>query len=82
MALKNFQFNRNDLIQESSKYKYSFRNVPTIRSFGDSLFNGKITISEADKQQSNLLKAILQLNDKVRSRSKADKDEKQILMKV
>ena len=82
MALKNFQFNRNDLIWESSKYKYSFRNVPTIRSFGDSLFNGKITISEADKQQSNLLKAILQLNDKVRSRSKADKDEKQILMKV
>ena len=49
---------------------------------GDSIFNGKITISEADKQQSNLLKAILQLNDKVRSRSKADKDEKQILIKV
>ena len=75
MALKNFQFNRNDLIQESSKYKYSFRNVPTIRSFGDSLFNGKITISEAGKQQSNLLKAILQRNDKV------DQDQKQIRMK-
>ena len=49
---------------------------------GDSIFNGKITISEADKQQSNLLKAILQFNDKVRPRSKADKDKKQILMKV
>ena len=48
-----------------------------------------MTISEADKQQSNLLKAILQFkkailqfNDKVRPRSKADKDKKQILMKV
>ena len=56
---------------------------------GDSIFNGKITISEADKQQSNLLKAILQFkkailqfNDKFRPRSKADKDKKQILMKV
>ena len=56
---------------------------------GDSIFNGKIIISEADKQQSNLLKAILQFkkailqfNDKVRPRSKADKDKKQILMKV
>ena len=49
---------------------------------GDSIFNGKITISEADKQQSDLLKAILQFNDKVRPRSKADKDKKQILMKV
>ena len=48
----------------------------------DSIFNGKITISEADKQQSNLLKAILQFNDKVRPRSKADKDKKQILLKV
>ena len=70
------QINRNDLIYVSTKYKYDFRNIPTIRSFGESIFNGKITISEADKKQSNLIKAILQFNDKVRPRPKADKDKK------
>ena len=67
------QINRNDLIQEYSKYKYSFRNVPTIRSFGESIYNSKTTVSEANKQQRNLLNAILQLNDKVRPKSIADK---------
>ena len=64
----------------SSKYKYSFRNVPTTRSFGDSIFNGKITKSEADKQPRNLLKVILQLDDKIRPKSIADKDKKQKIM--
>ena len=67
------QINRNDLIQEQSKYKYGFRNVPTIRSLGDNICNSKITVSEANKQQRYLLKAILQLNYKVRPKSIADK---------
>ena len=46
------------------------------RSFGDSIFTVKITISEADKKQSNLLDVILNSNNKVRPRSKADKEKK------
>ena len=54
------KINRNDLIYESKKHRYGFRSTLIIRLFGVSIFNGKITISEADKQQSKLLKAILQ----------------------
>ena len=45
------------------------------------VFYGKITVSEANKQQRNLLKAILQLIDKVRPRSKADKVKNKCLWK-
>ena len=37
---------------------------------------GNITISEADKKQNNLSEVILNFSNKVRSRSKADKDNK------
>ena len=35
------------------------RNIPTIWSFGDGMFNGKITMSEADKKESNFIENIL-----------------------
>ena len=70
------QTNRNVLIYESSKCKYDFRNIPTIRSFGDIIFNVKIAISETDRKPSQLLEVISQINDKVRPRSKADKNKK------
>ena len=40
---------------------------------------GNIAISEADKRQSNLSDVILNFNNKVRSRSKADKDNKRYI---
>ena len=70
------QVNRNDWVYKSSKYKYDFRNIPAMRSCSNRIFIGKITISEADKKETNLTKAILQFNDKVRLRSKACKKEK------
>ena len=76
------QINRDDFIYESNKYTHAFRSVPTIISFGDSIFNGKITISEADKKQSSLLNTILNFNSKVRPRTKADKGKKAMLMIV
>ena len=47
---------------ETSKYIYDFRQVKTCRSFGDNVYNGKITINEADKKQTNLLHSILEFN--------------------
>ena len=80
------QINRNGLIYEPRKYVYYFRKFWTKRSFGDNIFSVKITISETDKKQSNLLNVISNFNDKVRPRSKADKEKKTknnaILMKV
>ena len=40
------------------------------------MLSGEITVSEADEKQSNLLKNILEFNDKARPKSKADKKEK------
>ena len=42
----------------------------TIRFFEDSIFSDKITLSETDKKQTNLLENILRFNSKLRPRSK------------
>ena len=47
-----------------------FRQSQTIRFFEDSIFSGKITLSETDKKQTNLLENILRFNSKLRPRSK------------
>ena len=44
--------NRNDLKYETNKYVYNFQKFQGIRYFGDSIFNGKITINEVDKKSS------------------------------
>ena len=49
-----------------------FNNFKRIRSFCDSIYNNKITISEVNKKQNNLLINILDFNGKSRSRSKVD----------
>ena len=73
------QINENNFTYRSSRNVYYFRRFQTIRFFGDSFFNGEITISEADKKQnySKLLYIILNFNNKVRQKSKADKEKKQ-----
>ena len=42
----------------------------TIRFFEDSIFSDKITLSETDKKQTNLLENILIFNSKLSPRSK------------
>ena len=44
---------RNDLKYEANKFVYDFQKFQTIRSFGDSICNVKITTSKADKKQSS-----------------------------
>ena len=41
-------------------------NFRTIRTFGDDIYNGEITLEEADKYQSDLLNEIKNFNDKTR----------------
>ena len=51
----------------------------TKRSFEDSIFNGKITISEADEKRIDLSENILDFNKKARLRTKVDKKKKSYL---
>ena len=57
---------------------YDFQKLQTIRSFGDTIFNGRLIISESDKKQSNV-EDILKFNDKSRPRSKTDKEKNNAL---
>ena len=75
------EIDRNDLKYEAGKYEYNFQKFQPIRSFGDYIYNPKITISEDDKKYSNLLNIILDFNSKVRPRSKANKEKNQYLWK-
>ena len=45
----------------------------TIWSFGDDIYSGKITINEADQEQSDLVEYVLNLDRKARPKNKDDK---------
>ena len=47
------------MIYYSSKEPFAFRIFKTIRSFGDDIYSGKITINEANQEQDDLVEYIL-----------------------
>ena len=58
--------NRNNMIYYSSKEPFDFNAFKTIRSFGENIYSGKITINQADQEQADLLEYILNFNNKAR----------------
>ena len=63
-----------DLKYETRKYIYDFEQYETIRSFGDSIYTRKANIVEAEADQNNPLKNIVEFTEKSRPRSKEGKD--------
>ena len=58
---------RKDLKYETKKHIYEFQQYETLRSFGESIYNGKINkfnMDEREMHQSNLLKNMAECNDK------------------
>ena len=51
-----------------------------IRSFGENIISSKITISEVDEDQSNLLKNIVDFDKNIRPRTKEGRTKKKILL--
>ena len=45
---------REKLVYRANEYTYSFQNFRTIRTFGRDIYNGEITLKEADDDQSSL----------------------------
>ena len=68
------------MIYYSSKEPFAFRIFKTIRSFGDDIYSGKITINEASQEQADLVEYILNFNNKARPKSKDDKKNKMFLI--
>ena len=70
------------MIYYSSKKPFDFRMFKTIRSFGDDIYSSKITINEADQEQSDLIDYIIDFNNKNRPKNKDDKKTKTIFLIV
>ena len=64
------------MIYEKDFYPFNFQRTETIRSFGDIISNGKVTLGKADKKENNLLRNILEFNTRVRPKSKGDEKKK------
>ena len=64
------------MIFYSSKEPFDFRMFKALRSFGDDIYSCKITINEADQEQSDLVEYILNFNNKDnRPKNKDDKNK-------
>ena len=67
---------REMLVYKSSEYTYSFQNFQTIRTFGRDIYNGEITINEANDDQTSLLAEIINFKNKTKPRDKIKKQQK------
>ena len=70
------KINRNDMIYYSSKEPFNFKTFKIIRSFGENTYSSKITINEADREQTDLVEYILNFNNKARAKNRDDKKRK------
>ena len=73
------------MIYYSSKESFDFETFKTVSSFGENIYNGKITINEANQEQANLVEYTLNFNNKARQKNKDDKKIKEtflILQKI
>ena len=57
-----------------------FKNCQTIKTFGRDIYEGKITIEEADKYQTGLLVEIMNFRKNTKPRSQEKKREKEIVL--
>ena len=73
---------RKDILYKANKYKCDFQQYETIRSFSESIYSGKITIDEAEEDQSNLLENMVEFNNKSRPKNKEGKEKKEIFLLV
>ena len=55
---------RKNLVYGTNEYIYSFKIFWRINTFGRDIYNGKITLKEADEDQSNLLVEIMNFRKK------------------
>ena len=67
------------MIYYSSKEPFNFITLKKIRSLGENIYSSKITMDEADEEQSDLIEYILNFNNKARPKNRDDKKKKNVL---
>ena len=68
-------------VYETKEYTYSFKNFQTIKAFGRNIYEGKITIKEADEYQKDLLVKIMSFR-KIRNQGVIKKKKKKLILKT
>ena len=64
---------RKKLFYETNECTYSFKNFQTIKTFGQDIYEGKITIEEANEYQTDLLAEIMSFKEYTKPRSQEKK---------
>ena len=72
---------REKLVYETKTDTYVFRIFRTIRTFGEDIYNGKITLEGTNESQANLVEEIEKFNNKTKPKKKENKEKKDILNK-
>ena len=67
---------REKLIYETDEYTYSFKNFQTIKTFGQEIYEGEITLKEGNEYQANLLTEIMSFRKNTKQKSQEKKQEK------
>ena len=73
---------REKIVYKSSNNTYDFRKFQTIKNFFKDMYDGKITLEEADKNQSDLINEINDFIDKTRPKSYIKNRKKVMLLIV
>ena len=71
---------REKLVYETNEYAYSFKTFQTIKIFGRDIYDGKITIEEADEYQKDKLVQIMNFKKNAKPRSPEKRQEKEIVL--
>ena len=67
---------RDKLIYETNEYTYSFKNFQTIKTFGQDIYEGKITIKETNEYQADLLVEITNFKKNTKAKKSRKKTRK------
>ena len=70
------------MIYYSSKEPFDFKIFITIRSLGENIYSGKITINEADQEQADLVEYMLNFNNNPRPKISMIKKMFLIMQKI
>ena len=73
---------REKLVYRSSEYTYSFQNFQIIRTFGRDIYNGEITLNEANEDQTSLLAEIINFKNKTKPRGTKKKQKKRDVLQT
>ena len=74
---------REKLTHETNEYTFSFEDFQAIKTFGRDIYEGKITIKEADEYQKDLLVEIMNFRKtKKKKKSKKKNKEEKVFLKT